>query len=977
MNYVPLYIKTHNDLLSSMIKIEDLISFALQNNISSLTITDNHLYGAMEFYKECKKNTIKPIIGLDITYQNHSILLYAKNYKGYKNLLKLATLQSEGNITMEVLQNYSSDLICILPYSSNHLQECLSFYERIYQGYETIEQRKTLKENNCVFCKPSFYLEKNDANYMPILIAMKEKILLKDVQNPPLENYIYKQEDLTIFPIEDLENNFAIEKNCNLEIEKDTNLLPVYDCPDNLDSYTYLKKLCKEGLIRIFGKTVNKIYLERLKYELDIIHKMGFDNYFLVVWDYVKYAKEQNILVAPGRGSAAGSLVSYCLNITTIDPIKYNLLFERFLNPERISMPDIDMDFDAEKREEVISYCISKYGIKRVAPIIAFGTLKARQAIKDVARVYNMNGKNVEVLCNLLDRNTSLKENYQNNQQIKNYLNMEPELKKIYQIATKFEDLNRHTTIHAAGVVMSKIDLEEVIPLDKTHEFYVTGFSMEYLEELGLLKMDFLAISFLTLISNILKDIEKQTNQKIDFDSIPLNDLKTMQIFTEVKTLGIFQFESSGMMNFLRKLKPNTFEEIVAAIALFRPGPMDNIDTYIRRKRGKEKVTYIVPQLESILKSTYGIIIYQEQIMQIAATLAGYSLGQADVLRKAMSKKKEDILLKEKERFVQGCIKNRIPKDKAEEIYALILKFASYGFNRSHSVAYSIVAYKMAYLKTYYPNIFIKNLLTRFINSEEKTKEYIYDCKKNGVVILKPLINSSTDAYETTKNGILFPLTIIKNVGAGAIRVILEERKKGKFKDIFDFVSRTYGKSINKKTLESLIDAGVFDEFSYNKKTLQMNLDKIINYGELGDLLTEQEALKPVIEQQEEYTSQELLKRELEVFGFYFSDHPVTSFKKEKNNTFYFEQLELYFDQIVDTIAYVETIKEITTKKGEKMVFITGSDETSFADIVLFPRLYEKIPLLKIGDVIEITGKIEKRFDKYQIVATNLKLLQR
>ena len=548
---------------------------------------------------------------------------------------------------------------------------------------------------------------------MPVLMAMKEKILLKDVKNPYLENYIYLEEELNIYPKEDLLNNYKINQQCNLEINLNNNLLPIYVCPDNMDSYTYLKKLCKEGLIRIFGNTVNKIYLDRLKYELEIIHKMGFDNYFLVVSDYVKYAKENNILVAPGRGSAAGSLVSYLLNITTIDPIKYNLLFERFLNPERISMPDIDMDFDAERREEVIEYCISKYGMKRVAPIIAFGTLKARQAIKDVARTYDMNGKNVDVLCNLLDRNISLKENYQNNVKIQRYLQMEKDLQKIYQIAMKFEDLKRHTTIHAAGVVMSQIDLEEVIPLYKNDNFYLTGFSMEYLEELGLLKMDFLAISFLTLISNVLKDIETLLNKKIDFDTIPLNDPVTMKIFTEVKTLGIFQFESSGMMNFLRKLKPNTFEEIVAAIALFRPGPMDNIDTYIKRKRGKENVTYIVPELESILKSTYGIIIYQEQIMQIASTLAGYTLGQADVLRKAMSKKKEDILLKEKERFVKGCVNNNISKDKAEEIYALILKFASYGFNRSHSVAYSMVAYKMAYLKTYYPNIFIKNLLTR------------------------------------------------------------------------------------------------------------------------------------------------------------------------------------------------------------------------------------------------------------------------
>jgi len=514
---------------------------------------------------------------------------------------------------------------------------------------------------------------------------------------------------------------------------------------------------------------------------------------------------------------------------------------------------------------------------------------------------------------------------------------------------------------------MGSVNLGEVIPLEKHGNMYLTGYSMEYLEELGLIKMDFLGISFLTLISDVLKDIEKNTNQNINFDDIPLDDKNVYEIFKNANTLGIFQFESSGMMNFLRKLKPDNFDDLVAAIALFRPGPMDNIDSYIRRKQGKEKIDYMVKELEDILKPTYGIIIYQEQIMQIASKLANYTLGEADVLRKAMGKKKEDILLKEKDKFINGCISNGIDEKKSKEIYELILKFASFGFNKSHSVAYSMVAYKMAYLKYYYKEIFLKNLLTRFINSVEKTKDYIYECKKNNVNILKPDINISTNTYIIEEKGIRYPLLNIKNVGINTVNLILEERKKGLFKDIFDFTKRVYGKSINKKTLESLIDSGAFETFGYNKKTLQDNLDIIINYSELGEILTQDDSLKPVLNIKDEYDKQELIQRELDAIGFYLSEHPVTSYKL-KNNGIDLDKIEDYFDKFVTTVVYVERKKEITTKNNEKMVFLTATDEYTMADVVLFPRVYEKIDI-KIGDILKINGKIEKRFDKYQIVA--------
>lgn len=958
MNYTPLNIKTNNTLLSSLIKIDELITFAKNHKITSLTITDNNMYGVMEFYHKCIENNIKPIIGLDIKIDEYNIILYCQNYEGYKNLLKLTTNLSENNISIEVLKKYSNDLICIVPYESIiKLNELECIYKIIFKSYKNLEERDKLTGNNLVYMNEIFYLEEKDSKYLNYLIAIKDKLTINEVTKK-YNNHLYLNINT------DLENNQKINNLCNLKIEFNKNMIPKY----SIDSYNTLKELCKEGLIKIFGKTVKRAYLDRLKYELDIINKMGFNDYFLIVYDYVRFAKKEGILVAPGRGSAAGSLVSYLLNITTIDPLKYDLIFERFLNPERISMPDIDMDFDAERKEEVIEYCINKYGIKKVAPIITFSTLKSRQVIKDVARVSMIDLKKTDILCNMLDRNLSLIDNYKN-EKIQKYLSINKDLFEVYKVSLKLEDLKRQTSIHAAGVVMSNTDLEEVIPLEKHNDIYLTGYSMEYLEELGLIKMDFLAISFLTLISDVLKDIEKTYNKNIKFDDIPMDDKNVYELFKNANTLGIFQFESNGMMNFLRKLKPDSFADLTAAIALFRPGPMANIDTYIKRKNGKEKVEYIVPELESILKPTYGIIIYQEQIMQIASTIAGYTLGEADVLRKAMSKKKEDILLKEKDKFISGCVKNGIMNYKAQAIYELILKFASYGFNKSHSVAYSIVAYKMAYLKLYYKEIFLKNLLTRVINSEEKTKEYIYECKKNNVHILKPDINLSTDTYNIENNGIRYPLLNIKNVGLNAVNIILEKRKENKFKDIFDFTQRVYGKSVSRKTLEALIDAGCFDSFNINKRTLKENLDVIINYSELGGIFSD-ETLKPVLNEVEEYSKQELIQNELEVFGFYLSEHPVTSYKL-KEKCMNLNEIELYFNKKIITFVSVDRIKEVTTKDNEKMMFIIGSDETSTVDIVAFPKVCKRTNI-KVKDIIRIEGKIEKRFDKYQILVYDI-----
>lgn len=966
--YTPLYIKTDNSLLSSLINIDELIKYALKNNISSLSITDNNMYGVIEFYNKCIINNIKPIIGLELTIENKKIILYCIDNNGYKNLIKLSTINSEKTIDYDNLKKYSASLICIVLYKDMDIYETLEkIYEKIYIGYKNEFEYEKIQNTNKVYINQICYLNEFDDIYLKYLTAIKNSQLIENVENVLINNNLILEKDLLKLNF-DLTNNYEITKMCNIKIEHEDNLIPKFKCPDSLDSYTYLKKLCIDGLKKIFGNTVNKIYVDRLKKELEIINKMGFCNYFLIVWDYVKYAKENSILVGPGRGSAASSLVAYVLNITTIDPIKYNLLFERFLNPERITMPDIDIDFEYRYRDAMVKYVISKYGIKNVAPIITFGTLGAKQAIRDVARTMSIELKMVDNLCKMIDSNLTLLENYNKNSKIKNYISINEELKNLYKVATKIEGLKRHTSIHAAGVVMCDKPLDEIIPLDKSHnDFYVTGYSMEYLESLGLLKMDFLALKNLTLIKDTIDELN------INFDDIPINDKKAIDIFTKANTIGIFQFESEGMINFIKKLKPDSVEDIIASLALFRPGPMNNIDSYIKRKKGIEKIDYIHDDLYDILKDTYGIIIYQEQIMLIASRMASYTLGEADVLRRAMSKKKESILINEKQKFITRSIENGYDEKIATKVYELILKFASYGFNRAHSVSYAMISIKMAYLKANYSLVFMKNLLNMVIGNSIKTNEYIYECKKLNVALTKPDINISEDKYIQKNGKLFFPLNLIKNIGVGAVELILKERHKKQFDDIFDFINRCYGKIVNRQVIESLIYSGAFDSLNYNKRTLIYNLDVIINYGEIGSLL--QDELKPIIEEKEEFKQEELMQYELDMFGFYITTHPITKYKI-KYNTLSINEIENKINKDVELVLLVNKVKENTTKKNEKMCFINAMDEVSNIDLVLFPKVYEKNQNINRLDVIHLFGRVEKRFDKVQIIVNKMEILK-
>ena len=798
------------------------------------------------------------------------------------------------------------------------------------------------------------------------------KVLGEYELNTHINEYLLSYDEvLKVSNKEDILNTKEISDMCNLTIGYKEGLLPVYD--ENINSFEYLSMLCNKGLKRRLNDNVSELYQNRLDYELSIIKQMGFCDYFLVVWDYVKYAKFHDILVGPGRGSAAGSLVSYTLGITDIDPIKYDLLFERFLNPERVTMPDIDIDFDNEKIDEVINYVISKYGEKKVAGIITFMRMSAKQVIRDVGRVLKINLPIIDAVSKQIIYST-LVENMDKNVSFKRIINSSEELKRLYNISLKLEGLIRNPSIHAAGIVMSRYSIDETIPLYKSDSgMYLTAFTKDYLEPLGLLKMDFLRLATLSFIDDVIKNIRKQKGIDITFSKIPLDDKKTLKIFYDVKTDGIFQFESDGMKNFLSKLKVSCFDDIVAALALFRPGPMDNIDTYIRRKEGKEKIDYIDSSLEPILKSTYGIIIYQEQIMEIAKVMAGYTYGEADVLRRAMSKKDENKLLKERPKFIEGAVSKGYSLDKANYVFDLILKFADYGFNKSHSVAYAIIGYKMAFLKTYFPMYFLSSSLTNVIGNEYKTKMYLQEARSNNIKILCPNINYSGYKYEVIDKSIRCPISIIKNIGKVGYNEIEKEKKNCEFVDFTDFVVRCYSQSLNKKSIISLVLAGCFDEFGYNKKTLVNNLDNIINYAELvndGGMI---ELEKPELEYYEEYSKEELVNYEYNVYGFYLLSHPTLIYKN--NNDVDLVNIDKYYDRKINIVVVIDRVKEILTKKNDAMLFVYGSDNTGSIDITLFPNVYLENKDINKKDVIRVFGRVEKRYERYQIIADKVSKL--
>ncbi len=964
MNYIPLNVKTHYELLSSLIKIEDLISFCAKNNVKAVGITDSNMFGSMELINYAKINNIKPIIGIEVNFENLSMILYAKNYNGYVNLLNIVSIRNTSEITYEVLNNHKNDLICVTKDYENYTNY-KEFYEEVYLSYQNNEEKKNalIVSDKIVYIEKNLYINYEDREYLNYLYMIKDGKTIDNINEYNFNNHLNKDIDM-IDAI--TTRNFA--SLINIEMPEFKFELPEF-APNKVEILT---NLCNKGLNKRLQGNVPLEYKSRLDYELKVIIEMGFTDYFLIVYDFILYAKKNNIRVGPGRGSAAGSLVSFTLGITEIDPLKYNLIFERFLNPERITMPDIDTDIDFIKRDEVIKYVKNKYGIYNVANIITFGTLLTKQVLRDTGRILKMSTTKIDRIVKTIKDKETIKE-LKNNSMFLSVYKSDYEYENLLRIASHLEGLKRHTSIHAAGVVISRYPLMDRVPLYKSADTLLTGYTMEHLENLGLLKMDFLAIRNLTVIDNIVNKVKEEKNIYIDVNKIPLNDYKTLKIFYDVNTTGIFQFESEGMMGFLKSLKVRSFLDLVVAIALYRPGPREAIPEFISVREGKKKAHYIVSSLESILKETNGIIVYQEQILEILKKIGGFSYSSADIIRRAMSKKKEDVIIKYREDFINGSIKNGYSMKDASEIYDLVLKFANYGFNKSHSVAYSLLAYQMAFLKAHFPLYYISAMLDIQIGSEIKTKEYIDEARLFNIKINYVDINKSDKYYKVIDNEIVLPLSIIKNLGSDNINNIINERKNGVFIDYYDFIKRIYKYNINRKAIESLILGGALDSFKLNRNTLISNIQIMLDYAMLCQMIDSSLVEKPEIIYYQEFLENELVKQEYDVYGFYIKNHPVTRYKRD--NTCLLKDISKYYDKIVNVVCIIDVIKETTTKKKERMAFLTISDEYSKMTAILFPKVYASSFGLKKGDIIKVLGKVEKRLSDYQLIVTKVEKL--
>ena len=949
--YAPLKVTTDYTLLKSLIKIPDLITFLVSNKISACAICDENLYGALDFYKSCKNNNIKPIIGLSVLLNDLDIYLYAINYDGYKNLLKIHTIIETRSLGIVDLEELKDNILCIIPYKSTELWKNLSFFKYLYIGFSNLFEKNNalILTSNIVYVNDLRALKLEDVKYLNFLDDLRKETRL-DYSN----NY---------YQIKDFIDSEKIEKIVNLidlEIPHDKRYIPEYK--PNIDAAAFLKNLSLKGLNKRLNGNIPASYLERLNYELSVIDKMGFVNYFLIVYDYVLYAKKHDILVGPGRGSAAGSLVSFSIGITDIDPIKYNLLFERFLNPSRVTMPDIDIDFDATKRGMVIDYVKEKYGEKKVALGLTFNTLKSKLVIREVGKLLHVDNTLIDRFAKVIDAHLSLKDNLKN-EYVKKYLNTYKELKPVYEVSIKLEGIKKNISTHAAGVVISSIDLDEVIPVHISNGELITGSTMEFLEDIGLLKMDFLGLKNLTMIASITKMIGQDVLKDID-----LNDKKVYELFINAKTDGIFQFETPAMKSLLVKLKPTCFNDLIVAVALGRPGPKEQAPSFIKRRNKEESITYIHPDLENILHETYGILIYQEQIIAILVKIAGYNLAEADLIRRAVSKKKESVLLSEKEKFVKRAISKGYTKDVAVDIYNLIVKFASYGFNKSHSVAYALIAYQMAYLKTYYPAHFFTQLLNDGNNT--KNTYYFAYLKSKGIKFFKPNINNTNLDYYINDNKLFMPLWIIKNINLDLTKKIISSRGNG-YTDIFDFAYKTKD-FMTKGIMENLIRAGAMDNFSLNHQTLINNIDAALNYGWLAD--PDGLIPKPLIVEYNEYNSDILRSDELNSYGFYITNHPASIYLSKEYMKI--SMMKNYAYKKIKTVVIVEKISKIKTKKNEDMAFFTGSDETGIADFTVFPKIYDLFKSVKNNDLVMVLGEVQQRFDKYQIVVNNIKIIE-
>ncbi|MEH7074766.1 DNA polymerase III subunit alpha [Neobacillus drentensis] len=1027
MSFIHLHVYSAYSLLTSTASVSDLIKSAQKKGFSSIALTDrNVMYGTIEFYKMCKKNNLKPIIGLTVDVESEytptesfPLVLLAENDIGYKNLLKISSTvqtKTENGIPQKWLKHYSAGLIAITPGLEGEIEQSIingnediaigmikklsaifgreSFFLSVQNHHleQETKIRKTFtmisKEMNIplVATNQVYYLEKDDMFAHECLLAIKNGEKLQDDHREKLANDQYylktSEEMIELFADipEALENTLWIANRCDFNIELNKTYLPTFPTENGMPAEKYLEMLCQQGLNERFPSPSQE-YHERLSYELTVIKRMKFSNYFLIVWDFMKYAREHGILTGPGRGSAAGSLVAYVLYITDVDPIEHQLLFERFLNPERISMPDIDIDFPDHRRDEVINYVAAKYGELHVAQIVTFGTLAAKAVLRDIGKVFGLNSKELEHLSRMIPSRLGidLKGAYKESEALKAFIKESPMNQRLFETALILEGLPRHTSTHAAGVVISEKQLIDLIPIQRgSNHVFLTQFSMEHLEEIGLLKMDFLGLRNLTLIDSILSSIFRKTGRKVNISTLPLDDTLTFNLLAKGETTGVFQLESEGMRKVLTRLKPSRFEDIVAVNALYRPGPMENIPLFIDRKHGRQAVEYPHPDLQPILENTYGVIVYQEQIMQIASKMAGFSLGEADLLRRAVGKKKKDVLDQERNHFVEGALKKGYEQALANDIYDLIVRFANYGFNRSHAVAYSMIAYQLAFLKANYPVYFMAGLLTSAIGNDTKIAQYIMETKQKNINVLPPSINHSGYSFQVEQEGIRYSMAAIKSVGAAALKEIFQARKKKKFADLFDFCIRVSPKAINRKTMEYLVHSGSLDEFGEDRAVLLASLDVAMEHAQIFkptddnqfDLFEEEFIPKPKYTQVDPISQENKLTFEKEALGFYLSNHPISIYEEQLRQC---GALSLFGrkpnNQRLFTGVYISSIKSIRTKKGDSMAFLTVSDSSGEMEAVAFPNVYKKFShLLGHGKFVLLEGKIEDRDEKQQMI---------
>lgn len=1053
MEFAHLHVHTEYSLLDGSNKINEYVARVKELGMNSAAITDHGvMFGCIDFYKAAKAAGIKPVLGCEVYVapgsrfdketghaedRYYHLVLLAENNQGYQNLMKIVSkgfvdgFYYKPRVDLELLQEYHEGIIALSACLAGEVarnvtrgmyEEAKSAafrYREIFgegnfflelQDHGIPQQRLVNQQLlrmsqetgiELVATNDVHYTYSSDAEAHDILLCVQTGKRLQDEDRMRYEGGQYyvkspeEMEELFPYALEALANTQKIADRCNVDIEFGVTKLPKFDVPAPFTSWEYLNKLCYEGLEERYTENLDALK-ERLEYELGVIQKMGYVDYFLIVWDFIKFARDHDIMVGPGRGSAAGSLVSYTLGITKLDPIKYDLLFERFLNPERVSMPDIDVDFCFERRQEVIDYVVRKYGKDRVVQIVTFGTMAARGVIRDVGRVMDLPYAQCDTIAKMIpnELNITIDKALSMNPELRNLYQSDETVKKLIDMSKRLEGLPRHTSMHAAGVVISQKSVDEYVPLSRASDgSIVTQFTMTTLEELGLLKMDFLGLRTLTVIQNAVNQARKNKGVVLDIDHIDYEDKKVYEMLGAGRTDGVFQLESAGMTSFMKELKPGSLEDVIAGISLYRPGPMDFIPQYIKGKNHAESIRYDCPQLEPILKSTYGCIVYQEQVMQIVRSLGGYTLGRSDLLRRAMSKKKASVMEKERQNFVYGnqeegvpgCVNRGISEQIANKIYDEMIDFAKYAFNKSHAAAYAVVSYQTAFLKYYYPVEFMAALMTSVIDNPSKVAEYILSSRKMGIQILPPDINRGESQFSVDGNAIRYGLSAIKSIGRPVIQSIVEERgARGEFKNLQDFIERMSGKDVNKKAIENFIKAGAFDGLPGNRRQKMMVYAQILDSvnqekknvmaGQMSlfDLVApeEKEAFEIRMPQVEEYPREAMLAFEKEVLGVYISGHPLEEYEEKWKKNITVVTADFQPDEetgepkvrdgakaVVGGMITAKTIKY--TKTNKIMAFLTVEDLVGTVEIVVFPRDYEKnSKFMEVDEKVFIQGRV-------------------